>query len=580
MTNTTSTNDSVKAVLGKPATKKGGFGKTLVTLAILAALGGGGYWYYQQQQQQHGITAEAPAYQTEAIKRGDLNITVTATGNLQPMNKVDIGTEQSGTVAEVLVDANAVVTKGQVLAKLNTDQLEDNITKAEAALITAESKVAQAKAQLTQADANILKAEASIQQAKAGERQSSAQVQQVGAQVQQNNAQLQQANAQIQSADAQLAQAKASTAEARANLGRLQALYKSSGGKLPSKAELDTAQAALQRVQAAEQASKSSADSSRANAAAARASISASQANVESAKAGSGASTANVEGLKASAAAIKADKLSAQAALEAAQAGVKEAQANLRSTQSDLAKATITSPIDGVVLTRSVEPGQTVAASLSAPTLFTLAEDLKQMELQVNVDEADVGQVKEGQAAEFTVDAWPGRKYQGTITLVSLGSTLTDNVVSYLTKLTVENADLTLRPGMTANATISTQSRKDVLLVPVAALRYKPASPEDSKPAAGQQSGGGIVAQLMPRPPMQQTRQRGQGQGQGQGGAAKGQGGGRRGGAGEIWILKDGQPSAVKVKIGLSDSKFAEVSADELTEGALVITGSGAGAKP
>lgn len=574
MTNTSPTNASVKAVLGKPAGKKGGFGKTLISLMLLATLSGVGYWYYQQYQVKGGTKTEAPAYQTEALKRGDLNITVTATGNLQPMNKVDIGTEQSGTVAEVLVDANAVVTTGQVLAKLNTDQLEDNITKAEASLITAESKVAQAKAQVTQADANILKAEASIQQALANERQSSAQVQQVGAQVQQNNAQLQQANAQIQSADAQLAQAKASTIEARANLGRLQALYKTSGGKLPSKAELDTAQAALQRTQAAEQAAKASADSARANAAAARASISASQANVESAKAGSGASSANVSGLRASAAATKAEKLSAQAALEAAQAGVKEAQANLRSARSNLAKATIISPIDGVVLTRSVEPGQTVAASLSAPTLFVLAEDLKQMELQVSVDEANVGQVKEGQEAEFTVDAWPGRKYKGKISLVSLGSTLTDNVVSYLTKLNVENADLSLRPGMTANAIISTQSRKNVLLVPNAALRFKPASPEDSAAGTGQQSGG-LVAQLMPRPPMQQNRQRGQGQG-----AGRGQGQGRRGGMGEIWILKDNQATAVKVKIGLSDSKSTEISGDELTEGALVITGTSAGNKP
>ncbi|MFZ1341861.1 HlyD family secretion protein [Thiothrix eikelboomii] len=577
MTNIQSSHDSVKAVLGQPAAKKSGFGKRLVTLVILAALGGGGYWYYQQYQANGGVKTEVPAYQTEVLKRGDLNLTVIATGNLQPMNQVDIGTEQSGTVAEVLVDANATVTKGQILAKLNTNQLEDNLTKAEAALITAEAKVAQAKAQLTQADANILKAEASIQQALAGERQSSAQIQQVGAQVQQNQAQLQQANAQIQSAEAQLAQAKASTAEARAQLGRLQTLYKTSGGKLPSKAELTTAQAALQRAQAAEQAAKSSADSSRANATAARASISASQANVESAKAGSGASSANVSGLKASAAATKAEKLSAQAALEAAQAGVKEAQANVRSAQANLAKATITSPIDGVVLTRSVEPGQTVAASLSAPTLFTLAEDLKQMELQVSVDEANVGQVKEGQAAEFTVDAWPGRKYQGKITLVSLGSTLTDNVVSYLTKLNVENTDLTLRPGMTANATISTQSRKAVLLVPNAALRFKPASPEEAKTTApAQQTGGGLVSQLMPRPPMQRQR----GQGQGQGGAGRGQGQGRRSGRGEIWILKDGIPSAVKVKIGLSDSKFTEVSADELTEGDLVITGAAIGAKP
>lgn len=562
-TTTTSTANSVQATLGQ-SKKRGGFGKTLLTLLVLGALAGGGYWGYQQYV---GKTAQAEtlSYQTEVVKRGDLNISITATGNLQPMNKVDIGTELSGTVAEVLVDANDVVKKGQKLASLNTDQLQDNVTKMEAALVSAQAQVTQAKAQLTQADAKIAQSEASVQQAMANARQSVSQVAQVSAQAQQDTAKIQQANAQVLQANAQVMQAKATTAEARASLGRLQELHKSSGGRLPAKAELDSAQAAYQRAQAAETAAQSNADAARANLEAAKSSINSSKASLESAKAGTGASNANVEGVRANAEAVKADKVTAQAQLETAKANVLQAQANLRSAKSNLDKAIIVSPIDGVVLTRAIEKGQTVAASLSAPTLFTLAEDLKQMELQIDVDEADVGQVKEGQNAEFTVDAWPGRRYKATITKVSLGSTLTDNVVSYLTKLTVQNDDLTLRPGMTATANVSTQSRQSVILVPNAALRFSPASAND-KPAGqaqGGAGGGGLVSQLMPRPPMQQRRQGGGG----------GRGGAGRGGPKQVWILKDGKPTAIPVKTGLSDSKFTEITEGEISEGSEVITG-------
>ncbi|WP_020395912.1 efflux RND transporter periplasmic adaptor subunit [Thiolinea disciformis] len=570
MSNTTSSSNSVQATLGQ-SKKKGGFGKTLLSLLVLAALAGGGYWAYQQYIHQEA-KAETLSYQTEVLKRGDLNMSITATGNLQPMNKVDIGTELSGTVAEVWVDANDVVKKGQKLASLNTDQLQDNVTKMEAALVSAQAQVTQAKAQLSQADAKIAQSEANLQQAMANARQSVSQIAQVSAQAQQDNAKIQQANAQIQQANAQVLQAKATTSEARANLGRLQELHKSSGGRLPAKSELDSAQAAFQRAQAAESAAQSSADAARANLEVAKSSINASKASLQSAKESSGASSANVEGVRANAEAVKADKITAQAQLETAKANVKQAEANLRSAKSNLEKATILSPIDGVVLSRAVEKGQTVAASLSAPTLFTLAEDLKQMELQINVDEADVGQVKEGQEAVFTVDAWPGRRYKAVITKVSLGSTLTDNVVSYLTELTVDNNDLTLRPGMTATATVSTQSRKDVLLAPNAALRFTPAAANDKAGASqgGAASGGnsgGLVSQLIARPPMQQRRQGG------------GRGGAGRGGPKQVWILKNGQPSAIPVKTGLSDSKFTEIIEGDIQAGSEVIIGS-AGAAP
>ena len=155
-------------------------------------------------------------------------------------------------------------------------------------------------------------------------------------------------------------------------------------------------------------------------------------------------------------------------------ASVVDAQAVLSTDEINLSKASIRAPSDGVVLTRNVDPGNAVAASLQAVTLFTLAEDLTRLRLLVNVDEADVGAVKVGQDASFTVSAYAGRKYPARITRVAYGSTITDNVVTYQTYLDVDNADLSLRPGMTATATITATQRSDVLLVPNSALRFTP----------------------------------------------------------------------------------------------------------
>ena len=164
-----------------------------------------------------------------------------------------------------------------------------------------------------------------------------------------------------------------------------------------------------------------------------------------------------------------------------------DAQAALSTDEINLSKASIRSPTDGVVLTRSVDPGNAVAASLQAVTLFTVAEDLTQLRLQVYVDEADVGSVAVGQKASFTVSAYPSRKYPATITRVAFGSTITDNVVTYLTYLDVDNTDLSLRPGMTATATITATQRNDVLLVPNTALRFTPADAGASSGRAGGQ---------------------------------------------------------------------------------------------
>ena len=236
-----------------------------------------------------------------------------------------------------------------------------------------------------------------------------------------------------------------------------------------------------------------------------------------------------------------------------ARAQVNEAEAALRGNETNLRKSSIRSPIDGVVLARSVEPGQAVAASLQAVTLLTLAEDLTQMKLQVNVDEADVGQVKPQQKASFTVSAYPSRRYPATIRRVGFGPTTKDNVVTYLADLAVDNTDLSLRPGMTATASITAVQRDDVLLVPNAALRF---NPDAATPGAAGAGSASIVSRLVPRPPRS--------------------GGQRSAGTDtaqvrQLWVLQDGQPLAVPVTPGVSDGRQTEVTSERLQPGMQVI---------
>jgi HlyD family secretion protein len=193
-----------------------------------------------------------------------------------------------------------------------------------------------------------------------------------------------------------------------------------------------------------------------------------------------------------------------------------------------------------------------VAASFETPVLFTLAEDLSQMELQVDVDEADVGRVHEGQSATFNVDAYPARKYPARITRVGLGSETTEGVVSYKTILRVENDDLSLRPGMTATAEISTATREDALLVSNGALRFAPPDKESE-----QDSGRGIVGSLLPRPPAPTK--------------SSTNGSAAQGAAQKVWVLRDGGPVPVPVTVGVTDGRFTEVVGGELEAGMEVI---------
>jgi len=368
----------------------------------------------------------ATQYKTEPAAVGTLVVKVSATGNLQPTNQVDVGSELSGIVDKVLVDENDRVIKGQVLARLDLSKLQDTVTKSRASL-------------------------ASVQ--------------------------------------AQLLQAQATVAEARATLSRFQQVAQLSGGKVPSKSEMDSAEANLKRAEANE---------------------------------------------------------------VSARASINQARATLQSDETNLAKAHIRSPIDGVVLSRKVEPGQTVAASFQAPVLFNLAEDLAKMELQVDVDEADVGQVKVGQKASFSVDAWPGRQYAAVITRVGYGSQVKDGVVSYLTVLEVGNDDLSLRPGMTGTAEITTLTRDNALLVPNAALRFTPATTE----TAQKKSSGSVISALMPRPPRQTPKAQTT----------------ANEGMSRVWVLRDGQAVPVDVQTGATNGRVTEIVGGALQAGMQVIT--------
>jgi HlyD family secretion protein len=239
-----------------------------------------------------------------------------------------------------------------------------------------------------------------------------------------------------------------------------------------------------------------------------------------------------------------------------ARAGVSDAQAALALDEINLSKASIRAPSDGVVLTRSVDPGNAVAASLQAVTLFTVAEDLLKLRLWVYVDEADVGSVAKGQDAHFTVSAYPSRQYPARITRVGFGSTITDNVVTYLTYLDVDNSDLSLRPGMTATATITATQRSDVLLVPNSALRFTPTAVGDARAAATQRH----RRQSDPRSAAHQQPQVGRGRRQHRGGAS-GVGAARRD-AGTRWPLHP----------GISDGRMTEITGGELAIGMQVIT--------
>jgi HlyD family secretion protein len=391
-----------------------------ILLALLALpLLGAGLWLLR------GIEGDGVSYQTVEVRRGELVVRVTATGTLEPLNQVDVGTEISGTIAVVNADYNDRVRAGEELARLDMDQLDARLRQSEALLALSRARVLEASATVT---------------------------------------------------------------ETANRLRRTQDLLRRS---MSSQQELDTNTAAHER---------------------------------------------------------------AKAQLAVAEAQVAQAEAELDDVRRTRDKAVIRAPIDGIVLSRKVEPGQTVAASLQTPVLFTLAEDLAQMELHVDVDEADVGRVAEGQEAEFTVDAYPDRTFPARIEQVRYAPETVEGVVTYEALLTVDNGDLLLRPGMTATAEILVQRLDDVLLVPNAAFRFSP----PQAPSEQSTRGGGLVGMLLPRAP----RARGSDDGAGNEAGPR------------VWLLRDGAPVPVSIQTGVTNGTDTQVMSGELTPGQTVIVDS------
>ncbi|MER9213698.1 efflux RND transporter periplasmic adaptor subunit [Mesorhizobium sp. M0663] len=242
-----------------------------------------------------------------------------------------------------------------------------------------------------------------------------------------------------------------------------------------------------------------------------------------------------------------------KAALDIAKANLAMANADLKAQQTDLAKSTIYAPIDGIILTRSVDPGQTVASSLQAPVLFVIAADLKNMELKAAVDEADIGAVKPGQHARFTVDAFPERPFDAEIRDISYASVTTDGVVTYDARLDVDNSELLLRPGMTATVSVVTKQARNVLTVPSIAFRYRPA-----QTAERGWSLTDLFTGRMGRPGGNRQRQA----------ATKPINGSRT-----LYVLENGRPHPVNVRVGSTDGELTEIVSG-LEEGAQVITAS------
>ncbi|MDQ2091052.1 efflux RND transporter periplasmic adaptor subunit [Marimonas arenosa] len=238
----------------------------------------------------------------------------------------------------------------------------------------------------------------------------------------------------------------------------------------------------------------------------------------------------------------------ARASLQVANADRQLAESNLALQQADLDKACICSPINGVVLDRQVDPGQIVASSLNAPTLFTVAEDLTKMELQVYVDEADIGQLKQGNRGTFTVDAYDDRVFPAEIESIRYASETVDGVVSYLATLSLENTDLALRPGMTATADIVVAELTDVLRVPNRALRFAP--PQTAEGSEEDDNRSGLLGMIMPHRPQEVPKRS----------------------LDTVWVLRDGVATEIEVQTGATDGDFTEIIGSDLSEGDAVIT--------
>src|SRR5437016_9998962 len=371
--------------------------KRFVSIVVVALLLGAGVWGYLYAQGRNS----SPKYRLVQVEQGPLTAAVSATGNLNAVIIVQVGSQVSGQIKELLVDFNSVVKKGQTIARIDPQIFE--------------AQVNQAKADVETAKAAVLNQAASVEKARAD----------------------------VENARAALAQGKAQTAKADAAQADSKRIFDRNAElfnrQLIAQADRDTAQA-----------------------------------NYEQAVAQSESSRASEKALAANIDSSLAQLRVQEAALKSAHAQVDQKTAALAQAQTNLDYTTIRAPVNGIVVSRSVDVGQTVAASLQAPTLFLIAQDLTQMQVDTNVSEADIGRVQVGQTATFTVDAYQNTTFTGQVTQVRNAPITVQNVVTYDAVVQVANPDLQLKPGMTANISFLIAERKDIIKIPTAALRFQP----------------------------------------------------------------------------------------------------------
>lgn len=396
--------DTIENTLGLNAAAKRPLKKYLIVLAVILLLLGAGVWVWTQNNSRSEIE-----YVTAPVEIKTLTTTVSATGNLEPTNTVEVGIEVSGTIEDVLVDYNDRVKTGQVMARLDTTKLVSAMTGSKAAL-------ARYRANIAEAEAAYL--------------------------------------------------------NARNEWERVRKMSAATQGNYPSRQEMDNARTSMEKSAAQVSAAKAQAD---------------------------------------------------------------QASAELKTDEENIRKATVVSPVDGIVLERKVEPGQTVVASMQTPVLFTMAEDLTVMQAIVSVDEADIGEVRENQKVEFSVDAYPNRTFSGTITQLRLNSQIVNGVVTYDAVVTVENKDLLLRPGMTVTARIVTGMYGNQLSIPNAALRFTPPSEKNN---------GVKKAKTMTDNTLR-----------------------------NVWVLREGTPVKIPLKVSRTDGSSTAVTQTSLVKGDRVIIG-------
>ena len=500
----------------------------IIVFAGMVLIVAAGFAFRSQQ-------TSAAQYLTAKVERGNLRNTVTATGTLQAVTTVQVGSQASGTISALFADFNSKVKKGQVIAQLDPS--------------TTRAQVDQAKANLAQAQASLMQARAGVANSRAGV--SDAQAKTLAAK---SNVQGEQAN--VSGAQANLAVLKAQSDDALSFLKQQEYLLKSG---VIAQRDYDMANTAYK-------------------AALARYDQAAAQVNQavvsQQSAAGSGMAQSQAQ-LQQSQAQVQ----SSQAQVQQAQAQVQQAQAALSLAEINLTHTTIQSPIDGIVVSRDVDVGQTVAASLSAPTLFTIANNLTEMQVIANIDQADIGLVEQAKGVQFTVDAFPADNFTGKIQQIRINPVNTQNVVTYNVVIDVSNPEEKLKPGMTTNLIFTIDERNNVLKVANAALRFRP---QDA--SANSTSGSNGPAS---RPGRQAANAGGNAAGQPPQGAG-GQGGAQSdtqsnfapptapvlpGQTRVVWVLgADGKPQARRIKIGLTDGVSTEVTEGNLQEGELAIT--------